>query len=49
MLLASKTMALAGLDLFTNPDLWAEAQAEFAAAKDGKEYVTPLPEDALPQ
>ena len=49
MLFAAKSMALAGLDLRTKPDLLTQAQAEFVAAKEGVEYVTPLPEDVLPQ
>jgi aminobenzoyl-glutamate utilization protein B len=49
MLFAAKGMALAGLDLLTKPDLLAQAQAEFAQAKNGKEYVTPLPDEAVPQ
>jgi aminobenzoyl-glutamate utilization protein B len=49
LLFAAKGMALAGLDLFTKPDLLAQAQAEFAQAKNGEEYVTPLPEEAVPQ
>ena len=49
MLFAAKGMALAGLDLFTKPDLLAAAQTEFAQAKNGKEYVTPLPDGAVPQ
>ncbi len=49
MLLASKAMALAGLDLFRKPDLLEEARKEFEQAKNGKKYVTPLPEEARPQ
>ena len=49
MMFAAKTMALAGLDLYTRPDLLAQAQQEFQQAKNGKEYVTPLPPDVLPQ
>ncbi len=49
MLFAAKSMALAGFDLLTKPDLLTQAQAEFAVAKEGVEYVTPLPEDVLPQ
>jgi aminobenzoyl-glutamate utilization protein B len=49
MLFASKGMALAGLDLFTKPELLVQAKAEFAEAKNGQEYVTPLPEEAVPQ
>ncbi len=49
MLFAAKGMALAGLDLLTTPDLLAQAQAEFVQVKNGQEYVTPLPEEAVPQ
>ncbi len=49
MLLASKTMALAGLDLLTQADLLAEAKAEFERARTGRDYVTPLPPEATPK
>jgi len=49
MLFASKTMALAGLDLLTKPNLLRQAQFEFSQAKKGQEYITPLPEKAIPQ
>ncbi len=49
MLFAAKSMALAGWDLFTQPDLLARAQVEFEKAKKGKDYVTPLPEGSVPQ
>ena len=49
MLYAAKAMALAGLDLFTDPDLLTKAQVEFENAKNGQDYITPLPEDAIPQ
>ncbi len=49
MLFAAKAMALAGLGLLTKPALLEHAQAEFVSAKNGNEYVTPLPEEALPQ
>jgi hypothetical protein len=42
-------MALAGWDLLTQPDLLAKAHNEFEAAKKGKEYISPLPENAVPQ
>lgn len=44
MMLASKGMALAGLDLMTNPDLLAQVKVEFENKKNGREYVTPIPE-----
>ncbi len=49
MLFAAKGMALAGLDLLTKPDLLTQAQAEFTQAKNGKKYITPLPDEAIPQ
>jgi aminobenzoyl-glutamate utilization protein B len=49
MLFAAKVMALAGLDLLTKPDLLGQSQAEFTAAKKGKAYMTPLPEEARPR
>jgi hypothetical protein len=49
MLLAAKSMALAGWDLLMQPELVAQAKAEFEAAKKGQAYVTPLPEGAVPQ
>lgn len=49
MLFAAKSMALAGWDLLTKPDLLAQAQAEFKQARKGKQYVTPLPADAKPR
>lgn len=49
MLFAAKSMALAGLDLLTQPDLLSAAKAEFHAKRGDKTYITPLPPDALPQ
>ena len=49
MMFAAKGMALAGLDLLTKPDLLAQAQAEFARAKNGKEYINALPAGIRPQ
>ena len=49
MILAAKTMALAGLDLLTRPDVLAEAKAEFERARAGRDYVTPLPPEATPK
>ncbi|HEU5015543.1 MAG TPA: amidohydrolase [Roseiflexaceae bacterium] len=48
MLLAAKTLALAGLDLFTRPDVLEAARAEFQREKRGQPYVSPLPPDAFP-
>ncbi len=49
MILAAKTMGLAGLDLLTQPQLLASARAEFDASRAGRVYVSPLPPDATPQ
>ncbi len=49
MLFAAKSMALAGWDLLTRPDVLAQAQAEFEKARKGKSYVTPLPEGVVPR
>ena len=49
MILAAKTMALAGLDLLTRPDVLAEAKAEFERMRAGRDYVTPLPPEATPK
>ncbi|MEM7343277.1 MAG: amidohydrolase [Chloroflexota bacterium] len=49
MIFAAKGMALAGLDLFTKPDLLAQAKADFDKARNGKTYVTPLPDNAVPK
>jgi aminobenzoyl-glutamate utilization protein B len=48
MLLAAKGMALAGIDLFTRPDVLAAAQAEFAEKQQDNPYVTPIPEGGVP-
>ncbi|MGB0386259.1 MAG: amidohydrolase [Ardenticatenaceae bacterium] len=49
MIFAAKIMALAGFDLLTKPELLEQARADFAQAKKGKEYITPLPEGSVPQ
>lgn len=49
MLFAAKSMALAGLDLMTKPDLLAKARAEFDEARNGKVYISPVPEGATPK
>ena len=48
MMFSAKAQALTAYDLLTKPDVLAEAQEEFKAAKNGQPYVTPLPEDAYP-
>lgn len=48
MLHAAKAMALTAFDLMTKPDLLAAARQEFAEATEGKAYVSPLPDDAVP-
>jgi len=49
MIFASKAMALAGLELLIDADLLAQAKAEFEQAKDGQDYVSPLPPEATPK
>ncbi|MCY4539450.1 MAG: amidohydrolase [Chloroflexi bacterium] len=49
MIFAAKTMALAGFDLVTKPELLAEAKAEFERARAGRAYVSPLPPEATPK
>jgi hypothetical protein len=49
MLFAAKSMALAGWDLLTRPDVLAQAKAEFEKARKEKMYVSPLPEGAKPR
>lgn len=48
MMFAAKGMALAGLELMTDADLRRRARAEFEVAKNGQEYVSPLPEGIKP-
>ena len=49
MIFAAKGMALAGLDLFTKPALLQKAKAVFDEARNGKTYVSPLPDGTVPQ
>lgn len=48
MIFAAKGLALTALALFTQPDLLADARAEFERDKAGKPYVSPLPEGVVP-
>ena len=48
MLFAAKTLALTGLELLTKPDRLAAARAEFEQDRQGKSYVSPLPEGTMP-
>lgn len=48
MLFAAKSLALTAYDLMTKPDLLAAAQAEFKQDKQGKPYVSPIPEGTVP-
>jgi aminobenzoyl-glutamate utilization protein B len=47
MIFAAKAMALTAFDLLTQPQLLAQAQAEFKALKGADRYVTPLPDEVL--
>ena len=49
MIFAAKAMALAGLDLLTEPELLAQAKIEFDEARAGQVYVSPLPPDSTPK
>ena len=49
MIFAAKAMALAGLDLLTEPELLARAKIEFDEARAGQVYVSPLPPDSTPK
>ncbi len=45
---AAKAMALTGFELMTNAEALSSAQTEFKDKTGGKQYVSPLPEDAVP-
>jgi aminobenzoyl-glutamate utilization protein B len=45
---AAKILAGTAYELFTDPERLAAATAEFEAATSGREYYTPLPDDAEP-
>ncbi len=49
MQLAAKALALTGLDLLTKPEVLAEVRADFERRKQGRPYVSPLPDDAKAQ
>jgi aminobenzoyl-glutamate utilization protein B len=49
MMVAAKAMALAALDLETKPDVLKAAHDEFEGKTGGRQYVTPLPEGAVPR
>jgi len=48
MMLASKVLALTGLDLLTNPELVKEAKEELSRVTGGRGYASPLPDDVQP-
>ena len=48
MIFAAKAMGLAGWDLMTKPDVLEAAKAAFDKARNGKSYVTPIPEGVKP-
>lgn len=47
--LAAKAMALTSFELMTKPETLRAARAEFEAATGGLQYVSPLPEGAVPR
>ncbi len=49
MMLAAKALALSALDLATTPGLLTAAREEFEQNTGRKEYVSPLPEGAVPR
>ena len=49
MMIAAKAMALAALDLETKPEILKAARTEFEKKTEGKKYVSPLPEGAVPR
>jgi aminobenzoyl-glutamate utilization protein B len=48
MVLAAKVLALSAMDLFTDPNLIAEAKASFEKRKSGRAYQSRLPEGQQP-
>ena len=48
MMFAAKGLALTALELFTQPEVLAAARAEFEQDKQGKPYVSPLPDGVVP-
>jgi len=48
MVVAAKTLAITGIDLFTNPQLVADAKVEFRKQTQGKTYKSAIPEGTKP-
>lgn len=48
MMHAAKIMALAGIDLYTNPEHLQRAQVEFEKALAAHPYQSPLPAELVP-
>jgi aminobenzoyl-glutamate utilization protein B len=48
MVVSAKAMALTGADLFANPQLVADAKAEFERQLQGKKYESMIPADQKP-
>lgn len=48
MVIASKALALTAIDLFTTPQLVADAKADFAKQLTGKTYSSPIPAGQKP-
>ena len=49
MMLAAKTMALTGLELFTNPEVLRAAKEEHRSSTEGSPYKCPLPDGIHPR
>lgn len=48
MVAAAKALAITGIDLFTSPQLVADAKADFRKQMQGKTYTSAIPEGAKP-
>jgi aminobenzoyl-glutamate utilization protein B len=48
MVVAAKALAITGIDLFTNPQLIADAKADFRKQMQGKTYKSAIPEGRKP-
>jgi aminobenzoyl-glutamate utilization protein B len=48
MVVAAKALAITGIDLLTNPQLVADAKADFRKQMEGKNYKSAIPEGQNP-